>query len=146
MTDHPWDVSADARRCVERQGVSESVRFAGAQPPEAIASWLKAADLAVQPSHFEAMGLAAAEAMAVGLPVIATDTGGYRDFVRHEENGLLVPPQNVSALASAITRLMTDAPLRAALGRRARSAGEQFDEAVVLERFAQIIDALARHD
>jgi glycogen(starch) synthase len=146
MTDHPWDVSADARRCVEREGLSESVRFAGAQPPDAIASWLQAADFAVQPSHFEAMGLAAAEAMAAGLPVIATATGGYRDFVRHEENGLLVPPQDVSALATAIARLTTDAPLRTALGSRARSTAGQFDEAVVLERFAHVIEALARHD
>ena len=146
MTDHPWDVSAEARRLVEQHGVADSVRFAGAQPAGAVASWLQAADFAIQPSHFEAMGLAAAEAMAAGLPVIASDTGGYRDFVTHEQNGLLVAPKDVSALSQAITRLATDAPLRAALGRRARATAEQFDERIVLERFAHVIDALAHHD
>jgi glycosyltransferase involved in cell wall biosynthesis len=145
MTDHPWDVSAEARRIVEQQDLKRSVWFAGPQSAEAVASWLRVADFAIQPSHFEAMGLAAAEAMAAGLPVIASDTGGYRDFVVHEQNGLLVAPQDVAALSQAITRLEIDAPLRAALGQRARATAEQFDEMVVLERFAQIIDDLARH-
>jgi glycosyltransferase involved in cell wall biosynthesis len=145
MPDHPWDVSDELRRLVEQQDLAGSVRFAGAQPADAIAWWLRAADFAIQPSHFEAMGLAAAEAMAAGLPVIASDTGGYRDFVVHEQNGLLVTPRDVSALSQAITRLAVDAPLRAELGRRARATAEQFDEAIVLERFAHVIDGLARH-
>jgi glycosyltransferase involved in cell wall biosynthesis len=143
MTDHPWDVSVEARRIVAAENLGDSVRFVGGQPAASVASWLRAADFSVQPSHFEAMGLAAAEAMAAGLPVIASDTGGYRDFVGHERSGLLVPPHDVEALAAAIRRLTADPGLRARLGRQARATAEQFDETVVLERFADIIDQLA---
>ena len=143
MTDHPWDVSAAARTIVAENGSADSVRFLGGQPAASVASWLRASDFSVQQSHFEAMGLAAAEAMAVGLPVIASDTGGYRDFIVHEQNGLLVPPHDVHALAGAILRLAGDAALRARLGRQARLTAEQFDETVVLERFAELIDRLA---
>jgi glycosyltransferase involved in cell wall biosynthesis len=143
MTDHPWDVSKPAQEFVASHGLGDRVRFVGAQPPDAVAAWLRASDFAAQPSHFEAMGLAAAEAMASGLPVIATDTGGYRDFVMPNETGLLVPVGDVPALAAAITTLTTDAPLRTQLGRQARLRAEAFDERVVLEEFAQLIDRLA---
>jgi len=143
MTDHPWDVSTAARNFALERGLGGSVQFAGSQPPGAVASWLRAADFAVQPSHFEAMGLAAAEAMAAGLPVIASDVGGYRDFIVNEENGLLVPVRDVPSLAAALLRLAGDAPLRARLGRAARQTAEQFEQSIVLERFAQLIDRLA---
>ncbi len=133
-----------SRRAARARGFGAVRRARSRRAPSRHGS--KRADFAIQPSHFEAMGLAAAEAMAAGLPVIASDTGGYRDFVTHEENGLLVAPKDVPALAGAITRLATDAALRAALGRRARATAERFDEMIVLEQFAQVIDALARHD
>jgi glycosyltransferase involved in cell wall biosynthesis len=143
MTDHPWDVSRQAQEFVTSHGLADQVRFVGAQPPDQVAAWLRASDFAAQPSHFEAMGLAAAEAMASGLPVIATDTGGYRDFVAPNETGLLVPVGDISALAAAITTLAGDPALRARLGRQARVRAEAFDETVILEQFAQLIDRLA---
>ena len=142
MTDHPWDVSRQAQEFVTSHGLADHVRFVGAQPADQVAAWLRASDFAAQPSHFEAMGLAAAEAMASGLPVIATDTGGYRDFVTPNETGLLVPVGDIPALAAAITTLAGDATLRAQLGRQARVRAEAFDETVVLEQFAQLIDCL----
>jgi glycosyltransferase involved in cell wall biosynthesis len=75
--------------------------------------------------------------------VIATDTSGYRDFVTTGETGLVVPVGDIGALASAIARLAADADLRASLGRQARARAEDFDERVVLERFARLIDELA---
>jgi glycosyltransferase involved in cell wall biosynthesis len=146
MPGHPWDVSQQARRFVEAHGLSSSVRLVGGQPPEQVARWLRAADFAAQPSHFEAMGLAAAEAMAAGLPVVASDTGGYRDFVVSEHNGLLVPTGDLDALGSAIARLAADADLRGRLAGNARETAGRFDESRVLEAFAVLIDQLAGHD
>lgn len=143
MKDHPWDVSEEARSLVERESLGDTVRFLGGQPSDTVAEWLHAADFSIQPSHFEAMGLAAAEAMAAGLPVIASDTGGYRDFVAHDETGWLVPPRDVAALAAAIDRFVSDTRLRSRLSVNARRTAEQFDERTVLERFAQLIDRLA---
>jgi glycosyltransferase involved in cell wall biosynthesis len=143
MTDHPWDVSRDARAFIEREGLSGSIRLLGGQPADVVAQWLSVADFAIQPSHFEAMGLAAAEEMAAGLPVIASDTGGFRDFVVPDETGALVPVQDCRALAAAIAHFAADASARARLGANARRRAEQFDERVVLEQFARLIDRLA---
>jgi glycosyltransferase involved in cell wall biosynthesis len=69
---------------------------------------LSAFDLYVHPSYYESQGLAILEAMAAGKPVVATDAGGVRDVVVHEETGLLVPPGNPPALAQAVIRLATE--------------------------------------
>ena len=144
MANHPWDVSGETEKLVQQAGLADTVRLLGGRPPELVAHWLSVADFAIQPSHFEAMGLAAAEAMASGLPVIASDTGGFRDFIVPEETGLLVPVRDVPALGQAITRLSEDEGLRRRLGVNARRRAEAFDERVVLERFAELIDRLAR--
>ncbi len=144
MPNHPWDVSDQARRFTERAQLNATVTFLGGQPVEVVARWLSVADFGIQPSHFEAMGLAAAEEMAAGLPVIATETVGYRDFVVPGETGWLVPPGDVDALAAAIARLAADPAERARLGERARRRAEAFDERVVLERFARLLERLAR--
>jgi glycosyltransferase involved in cell wall biosynthesis len=68
--------------------------------------------LLVLPSEAEGFGLVLIEAMAAGVPVVATDAPGIRDVVRHESNGLLVPVGDPAALASAIERVIDDAGLR----------------------------------
>jgi len=136
-------VSEEIKALVAQAQLAPNVHLLGGLQGAAVADWLRAADFAVQPSHFEAMGLAAAEAMAAGLPVIATDTGGYKDFIVHEQNGLLVPVGDVDALGQAIVRLTDDAALRKQLASAARRGAEPFDERRVLEQFAAIVDRLA---
>jgi glycosyltransferase involved in cell wall biosynthesis len=142
MTGHDWDVSGNVTRIARESRITSSFRILGGQPPAEVAAWLKAADFAVQPSHFEAMGLAAAEEMAAGLPVIATDTGGYRDFIVPEKNGLLVPPKDIPSLGQAISRLVGDAALRARLATNALATGASFDETRLLGQFAEVLDRL----
>jgi glycogen(starch) synthase len=72
------------------------------------------------PSRREGFGVACLEAMAHGRPVVATSVGGLRDLVVDGKTGLLVPPGDVSALRSALERLLGDADLRRALGTAAR--------------------------
>ena len=62
----------------------------------------------VQPSHFEALGLAAIEALACGVPVVASRVGGLPDFIRDGENGRLVPPKDPATLSAALKALVTD--------------------------------------
>jgi len=72
------------------------------------------------PSHREGYGIACAEAMAHGRPVVASDVGGLRDLVVDGETGLLVPPGDVAALRAALERLLADPELRDRVGRAAR--------------------------
>ena len=85
------------------------------------------AQFAVLASHEEGMPGAVLEAMAAGLPVVATAVGGVTEVVRDGETGLLVPPHDPLQLSRAIQRLASDPDLRAELGRNARrEAGERF--------------------
>jgi len=81
---------------------------------------LSAADVFVMPSRWEGFGLAAAEAMAASLPVIASDIPALRDLLAEGTAGLLVERDDSLSLAEAIDRLADDAPLRAALGSAGR--------------------------
>jgi glycosyltransferase involved in cell wall biosynthesis len=93
--------------------------FAGFQTD--IEAVTQALDVAVMPSLREAQGLALLEAMAARRPVVASAVGGIPETVRDGANGLLVPPADPQALATAIVRLARDARLRdrlAASGRR----------------------------
>src|SRR5207245_2997636 len=93
-------------------------RFVGDVP--AIETVLAAADVAVLPSLFEGMPNVVLEAMAMGCPVIATAVGGSRELVRHGETGLLVPPGDATALASALVDMAASGDRRNRLRIRSR--------------------------
>jgi glycosyltransferase involved in cell wall biosynthesis len=90
-------------------------------------------------SRDEPFGIAAVEAMAVGTPMVATDVGGLRESVTHEESGLVVPVDDERALAAALTRLTSDAELRQRLGRAAAErAKSHFDWREWAERYVAV--------
>jgi L-malate glycosyltransferase len=91
-----------------------------------VTALLRAADLFVLSSYLEGLGTSILDAMAAGLPVVATQVGGIPEAVRDGETGFLVPPRNPAALAEAMARLAGDAALRGALGGRGREAVREF--------------------
>ena len=101
-----------------RLGLSSHVRFLGEQ--RQVADVLAAADLFVLPSRKEGLGVAILEAMALGLPVVASAVGGIPESVEDGGTGLLVPPEDVDALAAAIARLARDPGLARRMGERGR--------------------------
>lgn len=88
------------------------VEFLGKIPNSDISIYLNQADIFVRPSLSEGQGISFIEAMAAGLPVIATPVGGIPDFLKHEVTGLFVEPKNSQSIANAVTRLINDEPLR----------------------------------
>lgn len=118
------------RERLERLARSEGgdVRMLGRVGPEARAELFAAADAFVMPSRTLANGrsegvpTALLEAMAHGLPAVATQSGGMPSVIRHEVTGLLVPPEDPSALALALGRLRDDPALRARLAEAGRQA------------------------
>lgn len=95
------------------RGLQARVEFLGELSAERLAAEYDRADVFVMPSLYEGYGMAVAEALACGLPVIATDTGGMRDLVG-EEAGITCPPGDVDALARSLRALVGDAARRAA--------------------------------
>jgi 2-deoxystreptamine N-acetyl-D-glucosaminyltransferase/2-deoxystreptamine glucosyltransferase len=139
MTDHPWNEGPAAREFAERHSLGASVRFLGSIAD--VAPLLRTADVVIQPSHFEAQGLSAVEALASGVPVVASGVGGLLDFVIDGDNGKLCQPQDPAALVAGIRALVADDAFRQRAAARARaSVVDQYDEQKVFARFAKLLD------
>jgi glycosyltransferase involved in cell wall biosynthesis len=105
-------------------GLNERVRFVGYQ--QDVWPWLAACDVFVLSSDWEGMPNAVLEAMGAGLPVVATAAGGTLDVVVDGVTGLLVPPRDATALASALERLIHDPNLRRTMGAAGRRRAQEF--------------------
>ncbi len=103
------------------KGLTDRTRFAGFVPHGEIGWWLRAADVIALPSRSEGLPHALLEAMAAGLPAIASAVGSVPDVLRHGENGWLVPPADVPAWSAALAAVCRDEPLRRRLGETARA-------------------------
>lgn len=99
-------------------GVQDQIRFAGFR--DDLHRWLGSFDFCVHPALREGLGVAALQAGAAGIPVVGARAGGIPEVVVHGETGLLCPPGDAGALASAIERLLKDPEAAQAMGRRAR--------------------------
>lgn len=109
-----------------RYGVT-GVEFTGYVDNETKARYLASCDVICFPStRNESFGLVLAEAMASGKPVVATNIPGYASVVTHEREGVLVPPQDASALAVALSNVLADSHLRNRLGANGRVAAQQY--------------------
>jgi len=110
-----------AVRVAERLGVSSRCDFLGAVSHRSLLDHYATASVLAMPSLMEAFGIPYLEAMSCGLPVVATACEGPDEFLRHEENALVVPPGDAASLAGALVRLLEDQPLR----DRLRAGGRQ---------------------
>jgi glycosyltransferase involved in cell wall biosynthesis len=108
-------------RLAERLGIAGRVDFRGEVPHEQVPEVLAELDIFAMPSRAEGFGVAALEAQAMELPVVASRVHGIPDVVEDGGTGLLVPPDDEEALADAIRRLADDARLRAAMGKAGRA-------------------------
>ena len=136
LTDLPWRLSivgdrsrdakaaADLDKEVAHLGLSDRVTFLGAVSPACLAEQFSSADLFVLASRFEGYGMAYAEAIAHGLPVIGTTAGAIPDTVPAGA-GILVPPDDSFALARALRRVIEEPGERRKLAIRARKAASQ---------------------
>jgi glycosyltransferase involved in cell wall biosynthesis len=143
----PAFVTRVGRRAADA-GVDERLRFPGPQAGAELARSYATADLLVLPSRRETYGMVVAEALARGLPVVAAEVGGVPEALGHGADGtrpgLLVPPDDPSALRDALRSWLADADLRRRLRRAARERRETLGDwsttasvvADVLERAA----------
>ena len=132
------------RRRVAEAGLETRILFPGELPPDRVAGLLPGLSLLAALPRYEGYGMTPLEAMASGVPVLATDTGHFRAFVGQDEAGRIVEPEEA---AGAIAALLADPGRIEALGRAARArvvAG--FSVEGEAEAVAQVYDALWRDD
>jgi glycosyltransferase involved in cell wall biosynthesis len=122
-------------------GLGERVRFLGAVPRDQVLEHLAGARAAVLSSAWENLPHAAVEALAVGTPVIATAVGGVPEVVRDGSNGLLVPPNDASALALAMRTILVDDTLRERLASEAKRSVVAIGRDATYERLERILAA-----
>jgi glycosyltransferase involved in cell wall biosynthesis len=123
-------------------GLAQRVHWHGEVDETSLSAHYAAADLFVLPSYHEGYGMAVAEALAHGLPVVATDAGALPQTLPHAA-GRLVPPGDAAALRAALLALLADPGARAACARAARSAARQLPSwAQAAARFASVLEAV----
>jgi glycosyltransferase involved in cell wall biosynthesis len=117
-------------------GIAENVRFLGWRPD--VARIMASCDIFCLPSRNEGMGKVLVEAMAMGIPIIASDIGGIKDMIRPGENGLLVPAGDVHAWTEAISRLCLNPESRRGMGEAGRQRASRYSS----EKMIKMIDQL----
>jgi len=133
---------AEVAACIDQLGLGHTVRLAGHS--DDVPAWLAAADVFVLSSHNEGMANTLLEAMACGLPSVATAVSGTTQLLARSGAGIVVPVGDMEALAAALVELARDSDARARMGTRARAVieAEYSIEHVVgkiEELYAQII-------
>ena len=123
-------------REIRRRGLEGRVRLMGFRRD--MDFLLQGADLFLFPSLREGLGMAALEAMACGLPVVAADSRGTREYVRQGENGFLCGGRKPGEFALAVRALWQGKNLRAAMGREARRMSLQFSRQRAEEKMKEI--------
>lgn len=121
---------------VAGEHLNGSVRFLGAQPDPT--PFYAMADVFVLPSLSEGLSNALLEAMAAGLPVVASDVGGNRAVIEHGVTGFLVDWNDADAVDRLLNRLMDDAPLRDRVGEAARRRARSYSIAAVADRYCEL--------
>ncbi len=132
------------RALAEHLDLTPHVAFTKAQPQETLAQYYAAADVLVMPSHYESFGMVVLEAMACGLPVVASRVGGLASTVVHERTGLLVPVGDWYAFAQAIVRVLAVATLRDTFGHAGVQRAQTYAWPRVVERNRQLYHRLIR--
>lgn len=133
------------RRRAGEMGLGGRVHFTGYLDDRSRNLLLHWASAAVVPSYYEPFGLTALEAMAAGVPVVVSDTGGLGETVVHGETGLKVPPANPGALASAVLALLDDPVLARRLAGAARAeALDRYSWSDVAARTEAVYDEVVR--
>ena len=128
--DWEWRIAGDgpemqALQALARQlGIADRVRFLGWQSREQLVETYRQTNVFLFPSRHEGMPNAVLEAMASGMPVIASCIAGNEELVIKDQTGFLVPSEDIDALQSALRKLLGDAVLRQGMGRAARQLAE----------------------
>jgi glycosyltransferase involved in cell wall biosynthesis len=123
-------------------GIADYVRFPGYLNQNEKVAYLQATDIFVLPSRMECFPLVCLEAMASGLPIIASNVGGIPDAVQDNENGLLIPPEDHQSLSNSVLVLLNNDQLRKGLGEKGNAMAGHYSWTAIAEETAEIYQGL----
>lgn len=126
------------RRLVAELHIADAVTFTGFVSHEALPAVYRQADIFVLPSQNEGMSIALLEALASGLPVIVTDTGGTAELVQTARNGFICAWADVPALTAALRLLIQDPRLRHRMGARGRQIASRFSWSTIARQYLDL--------
>lgn len=124
---------SEAETEVRRLGIAERVRFLGRI--DEIVPLLSVSDLMLMPSNVESFGLAALEAMACGVPVVATDAGGFPEFIENGRHGYLCRPGDVETMTLWAVELLSDGARLEAFAAASVQQARRFETALLVDRY-----------
>lgn len=126
------------RALAKECGVSDKVKFFGAVPHEHLGRYYGLADVFCLPSQNEGMSNTVLEALAAGLPIVATVTGGTEELIRDGENGFFVAQQSPEDLTEKLGKLLADESLRVRMGEAGRKRAEEMNWESVAGQFLEL--------
>jgi glycosyltransferase involved in cell wall biosynthesis len=127
----------------EKRKGKHTIAYRGSPNLDDLVKWYKKASIFVCPSLCETFGIVNIEAMSCGTPVIASDIEGIRDIIENGKDGLLVPPNNPSALAGSVQYLLDNENVRTKLGKEGRKKVErEFSWRAIAEKLCGIYDEI----
>ena len=133
-----WGGVAMLQSLARALGVERQIAFRGALPRDEVIQAYASADIFVLPSLFEPFGIVLLEAMAAGLPVVASSVGGIVDVVADGKTGLLIPPGKPLALAAGLEQLISDSSLRARMAEEARRRVFGYSWDLIVPRIVEV--------
>ncbi|MDQ7030148.1 MAG: glycosyltransferase family 4 protein [Ardenticatenia bacterium] len=137
------DAEEALRQLAGELGIAQAVTFMGFVSREVMPAIYQQADVFVLPSQNEGMSIALLEAMASGLPVVVTNTGGTAELVREGVNGYIVPWADVPALVKALSKLISNQEVRQRMGKESRRIAERFSWKSVAKQYAELCRHIA---
>jgi len=127
--------------------LNSNIELVGSVEKKNISEWLNKADIFINTTNYESFGVSVVEAAACGLPIVTTNVGELAYLWQHEEDALLVPPNDPEAMAAAVRRLLTEPGLAEHLSVNARKKAEQFDWGVILPQWEKLFEeVLSTHE
>ncbi len=132
----------ELRSLAAELGIESNVTFRDAVPHDELPAYYNAADVCAVPSYYESFGLVAVEAMACGVPVVASRVGGLKETVKDGRTGYLVPWRCAEPFSERLDLLLRNEPLRRSLGREARAAAERYRWSAVAARVEDVYHEL----
>jgi len=116
-----------------------TIKFLGIKDKQGIIDMLSITDVFVNPSYSEGLPTSVMEAASMGVPIIATDVGGTREIIKHNQSGILIKPHNIAVLSTEIQSLIANPDKASRLGQSAKAAMKDYNWNDIMAKWDKLL-------